>query len=310
MMSDRPLRIAPGTETSPEHEEVILKDAGKRERKTRYRDRAPTGDSPTPAIVVRADAVVEHAPEPNVVEAHDEANEYPPLTWTNYVEWRKSKCPPYDYRLAKDVNDPEAGDPNWHYAVDEVNHAIHEFVGEVAELGQLFVENGPEAFAEPVRRKLIDECGDIFFCACWVMDAYGKNPIDDTDGIELLKFEGQTPLHQLAELISAQWSDSERGLHPRVAQVIEATYQRGMLEAQTLAGLLCDSYKKLRYQYRSQSVSKQISRIVGVMIIVNQFLVLAGSTVREALMANCHKLDTRYPNGFELGGGDRTGKGA
>jgi hypothetical protein len=293
-MSDENLRIAPGTEGDAE---VVLKDAGKRERKTRYRDRtlgdlaipkvAMAADATTeiPTLVIHAGVVVEHSPEPI---------EEPRLTWAKYIEWRKGKCPPAEGR-------PE---------LDEVNQAIHEFVGEVAELGELFLEYGAETFVEPVRTKLVDVCGDILFCACWVMDAYGQNPIDDTDGIELLRFEPGHTLLQMAELIAAKWSDTDQKLHSRVTSVLEGVYQRAMLEAQTNAGLLCNSYKKLRYQRRAQDVSVQISRVVGVLITVNQFLVLASSTVLDALLVNTAKLDVRFPDGHTIGGGDRTGKGA
>ena len=47
-------------------------------------------------------------------------------------------------------------------AEDEV--ATHELVGEVDELGELFLTNGSGAFFRDSLDKLIDECGDILFC--------------------------------------------------------------------------------------------------------------------------------------------------
>jgi hypothetical protein len=142
------------------------------------------------------------------------------------------------------------------------------------------------------------------------MDAYGENPINDTDGIELLHFDGPSTLHELHEMISHAYSDSSIEMHLSLASLVNAAIGNGMLEAQTLAGLLCGSFKKLKYHHRVIDVSKQIAQVIGVLIVVNQFLIIAGSSIKEALLVNYTKLNSRYPSGFKAGGGDRTGKGA
>ena len=314
-MSDpTPLRIDP--DTVSEDEEVVLKDAGRKERKPRYRDKglqvAPAHEASLENPHIQLPGGGETVTMPTEGGAGPSGRILGPsgkpareVTWTGYIAWRKTKCPPYDYENSPQVAivpetypcDPYADEEmRRRRGLEEISHAIHEFVGEVAELGQLLIENGPAVFTEPARAKLIDECGGILFCGCWVLDAYGSNPINDSDGIELVRVTEESTLYQLAYILA-----NGPEAHDRIARTLQSVIMRSMLEAQTLAGLLCNSYKKLRWQRRAQDVEQQVSRVIGVMLIVNQLLIIANSTVEAALRHNQTKLDARFPGKSGVG---------
>ena len=65
------------------------------------------------------------------------------------------------------------------------------------------------------------------------------------------------------------------------------------------------------YQKRSQDIDKQVGRIVAALLAVNQILIIANSSVEEALTVNRTKLNARYPDGWHArrGGGIREGAG-
>ena len=44
-------------------------------------------------------------------------------------------------------------------------------------MGSLFIENGPMSFWGDLRDKLIDECGDIFFCGAVGIRRLGREPV-------------------------------------------------------------------------------------------------------------------------------------
>lgn len=217
--------------------------------------------------------------------------------FARYCDWRTTKCRP------RDVTTPEG-----HIA--EVNQALHEFVGEVAELGELLHAQGVAAFTVG-RPKLIDEIGDVFFCGAWLLDAYGPSPLRQADAPSadmMISPERADEASALAGFLHdatpRPLSDEERG--QVMFMINQFSWQMGIH-----AGLLCNSFKKTVYQERPQPLDVQLIRVLTVLSIAAYFLIAAGSSVSEALRANITKLDARYPNGYEgPGGGNRTGKGA
>ena len=240
------------------------------------------------------------------------------LTWPKYLEWRKTKCRPYDYEVGpvRATTDIPAGPPpsedlSRERCLEEIDQATHEFVGEVAELGELFLTHGPSAFFGDARTKLIDECGDILFCGAWCFDAWGHNPLAHSeDDLELMRVTDEHECAQLAGVLANVPAQRVLG-NDRFCNALAVLVFRLMLAAQTCAGLLCNSFKKLRYHRRAQDVEVQIGRIAQALFAVNQILILANSSVEEALTVNMRKLDSRYPDGYVpgQGGGIRTGGG-
>lgn len=243
------------------------------------------------------------------------------LSWTSYLAWRKTKCRPYDYETAKamigSILEPKIHSINGITAdrvLEEIDQAIHEFVGEVAELSELFLANGPLCFfGPPLRDKLIDECGDILFCGCWVLDAYGSNPLGemDSDDLEFIRVTDEDQLAVLARVIISADINSLVS-NGRFMYAIDTKVRTALMTAQMHAGLLCNAYKKLRFQRREQNIETQVNRVASAFFHINQILIIANSSVEEALKVNQRKLDARFPNGYQpgQGGGNRTGKGA
>lgn len=289
--------------------DAVLKDA--RAEKPRNRDRRliilpgesePVGvsreeDRPTLNL---ADIPLKH---PNETIADLDARGLIPLTWDGFLAWRKTKCRPFD-RTAFPF--PYMEQPR---ILEEIDQATHEFVGEVAELAQLFAENGPSVFFGDLRTKLIDECGDILFCAAWALDSWGLNPLYEATDLEIVRVPSDSDTAFYAHCIDIE---GEKVLNDgKFVCHLGAAVINLLLHAQTNAGLLCNSYKKLRFQRREQSVDVQVGRIATVLISVNHLLLIAGSNVEEALKVNQRKLDARYPQGYQAGqgGGIRTGEG-
>lgn len=248
------------------------------------------------------------------------------LTWPTYLAWRKTKTRPFDYLngpalatvVPEQILDPEAlsaAEAVSHRArersLEEIDQATLEFIGEVAELGELFTEHGPTVFWGNLRDKLIDECGDILFCATWAFDAWGANPLAEADDLELMRVTDENELTAFAAAIAGNQMGIVLG-NARFVSMLGGMVFNLMLSAQTNAGLTANAFKKLRYQRRAQDVEKQIGRIANVLIVVNQILIVANSSVEEALKVNMRKLDARRPGGYNpaVPGGIRTGEGA
>lgn len=224
------------------------------------------------------------------------AEEAPSLTWKSYVAWRTTKCPERDL----DVEAERLAD---------LDQATHEFVGEVAELGELFIDHGPAAFYGDERKRLIDECGDILFCGMWALDAWGLNPLaGTTDEIELLEVAEGDPILAFTEALASRPLEQVLGNQAFVSMLGGVIFQ-AMLHAQTHAGLTANACKKRVYQGRPQDEEVQVGRIINTLVAVNQILVIANSSIEEALTRNQQKLDARYPTGWTGGGGCRTGEG-
>jgi hypothetical protein len=241
------------------------------------------------------------------------------LTWPAYLAWRKTKTRHFDYErcppLAVRPTDParplsDAFDLMRERGVEEIQQGTMEMIGEVAELGELFMEAGPTTFWGEGRDKLIDECGDILFCASWALDAWGLNPLNEADDLEMIRISEDNELADFAAVIGQ--NELKVALaNPRFVSMLGGLIFNLLLTAQTNAGLTANSYKKLRFQNREQSVETQVERIARVLIAVNQILIVANSSVEEALKVNMRKLDARRPKGYDpaVPGGIRTGEG-
>ena len=238
------------------------------------------------------------------------------LTWDQFLAWRKTKCRPFDGMGTKFALQPgsltgnEESEFARRRALEEIDQAILEFIGEVAELGELLNSHGPGTFLGSLRDKLIDECGDIFFCGVWALDAWGENPLYGVQDLEVIRVTDDDILAAFARALAPHNAAQALG-DPGFLQALNTSILALMLGIQTNAGLLANSFKKLRYQGRAQEVQTQVSRIAQVLLSVNQILIIANSSVEEALKVNMKKLDARFPNGYQpgVGGGIRTGEG-
>lgn len=243
------------------------------------------------------------------------------ISWPKYLAWRKTKCRPYDYvsgpRIARTIGEPlwlskEEAVEHRARGLEEIDQAIHEFVGEVAELGELIANAGPTVYYEH-RDKLIDEIGDILFCGVWVMDAWGKNPLNDLkedDNVEMIDMSEMEHMAILNHVIKEHSFEEIKGHHIFLNALANHTTSL-YIAASIQAGLLCNSYKKLRFQRREQDVAQQIARVFGVFMVVAQILGVADAGIKDAMRVNMRKLDARFPHGYQpgVGGGIRTGEG-
>ena len=238
------------------------------------------------------------------------------LTWDAFLAWRKTKCRPFANEGTQFALNPgaitgnEESESARRRALEEMDQAILEFIGEVAELGELFNANGPTTFLGNLRDKLIDECGDILFCGMWALDAWSDNPLYGVQDLELIRVTDDDALAMFAQAVSPA-NFAEAFADANFLQALNTTILAFMLGIQTNAGLLANSFKKLRYQRRAQEVKTQVSRIANVLLSVNQILIIANSSIEEALKVNMKKLDARFPKGYQsgVGGGIRTGEG-
>lgn len=217
-----------------------------------------------------------------------------------YCAWRATKC-----RL-RDISIPEQH-------LEEMDEATHQFVGEVAELGELFLKHDVQPFYVPERRaSLISEAGDIFFCGLWLLDAYRFNPFRAPEACppneivpaESLEFSRQVAA-AMAEMSPTDTldADSKQSL---LFAVLSLSWQMGVH-----AGLLCNFFKKIRWQQNPQNRKDMAGHVGTVLAQTAQLLTMAGATVEDALARNIEKLDTRFPDGYvKPGGGIREGKGA
>lgn len=281
--------------------------------------KSPVPHAERPNLIISGANLAPPADPPAILDASGEA--IPSITWPEYIAWRKTKCRPFDYKQHPSVATYDSMrcniDPDFDFdavkarALEEIDQATHELVGEVAELGELMSVSGIQAFYGD-RSKLIDECGDIFFCACWALDAWGLNPLEkapEGEGVELLSPDEDDPRLNLGRFIATY--PAERAVtSANFVHDITRTILSDMLAMQTAAGLTSNSFKKLRFQRREQSVETQVSRIAEVLMLTAGILLLAHSSVEEALKVNQKKINARYPNGQTgLSGGIRTGDG-
>lgn len=212
----------------------------------------------------------------------------PADNWDAYCAWRRTKTP------VRDLKDPAQ-------AMEEMDQAIHEFVGEVAELSELFQQGEIRCYLNPTARsKVIDEAGDILFCGCWVLDAWRRNPLEHTG--QPLVFQPRN-----TDSFGAQIADSLRrgAVGPRESEIVGQLTTILLNRMLTSAGLLSNSFKKLKFQKRDQNADIQATRVLKVFKALDGILWNCDSSIQEALRYNVEKLDARYPDGHQTGGGIR-----
>lgn len=185
-----------------------------------------------------------------------------PLTWETYCEWRHTKCP------QRDLSEPMQRD-------EEITQATLELVGEVAEVNLLSLEYGNLLLCEPHRSKLIDECGDCLFCACWVATAWNNEP----------PFNGGIP---------------EKG-----EKSCEIYIEESIAKVSYYSGILANRLKKQRYQGKKQNKSEMARLSEFAIMHITDILEQVGSSVDETLRVNIAKLNKRFPRGHTPDGGIR-----
>jgi len=276
------------------------------------------GKTPPPIKLAMIDDDAPSDP-PRLVNIH--GGDLNPLTWPDYLAWRKTKCKPRkndrgELEAYAEENHEHVGESyirerwpkqDW---IEEIDQATHELVGEAAELAELFLDNGLATFFGDFRTKLIDECGDIFFCGAWALDAWGINPLADLDDLELVRIADDSFLALFTEGIAAHTLEQVAENHQFTAALQRLTNIL-LIDIQTSAGLTSNAFKKLKFQRRDQAASVQVGRLMKALTTVNTLLIVANSSVEEALKTNQRKLNARFPEGYKpgVGGGIRTGAG-
>lgn len=214
-----------------------------------------------------------------------------------YGSWRKTKCRPRDDTIEAE-------------RLEDLDQATHEFVGEVAELGELLLHGqGTEIFKRPRLGRLVDEIGDIWFTGMWLLDAWQVNSLVGEDGPHpnrVVPTDELETAQQMAVIIESGEAEGE-AVDVIMGAAGVLAFQMGIF-----AGLLCNAFKKERWQQRKQDPEVQGERIRAVLSLSAHLLAMAGCEVSNALASNMGKLDRRYPNGFQAdgpGGGIRDAKG-
>jgi hypothetical protein len=296
-----PIRVGVAPEAKAEvakDDPIVLKD--QRREKPRHRDRRVGGDGsvngPSRLILPDGSPVDELREMVGRGLVNHRGEAVTSLNWPNYLAWRKTKCRPRDLTrylapapdMTEAIRDQYARQ-GW---LEEIDQATHEFVGAVAVLGEMFIEHGVGVFFGELRDKLIDECGAIFFCGAWALDAWGFNPLTEADDLELVRVTDEDPAAQFAQILANHPPQAVLS-NRKFISVLGGLLFNLMLAAQIAAGLTAHSFKKLKFQAREQDVQEQVGRIVSVLLHVNQILIIANSSVEEALRKNQRKLDAR-----------------
>lgn len=274
----------------------------------------PNSPKPKLSLVGANGRPIDEAPEDIRVLDH-RGEETSSLTWPQYIAWRKTHCRPFNYTLEpQNAFNLALTDHARSRALEEIDQATLEFIGEVAELAEVFLKHGIKAYypglgspprgkAITPREKLIDECGDILFCAVWLMDAWGQNPLAGADDLELLRVTDENPDAMVAQSIAEDEGQELLGRVDFVSFVAQTTKQI-LVSAQTKAGLLANSAKKLIYRRNQpQDPEVQIGRVCEVLAMVNRILIMANSSIEEALRVNQAKLNARRPGGYDKDAG-------
>jgi NTP pyrophosphatase (non-canonical NTP hydrolase) len=204
------------------------------------------------------------------------------MTWREYCAWRRTKTPPRDLEgpnsgelvfLQREAK-TGAGIVKGAAQIEEITQASLELIGEVAELFEAIVIRGRP------RAQLLDEVGDVIFCAVWALDAWSRNPLSDREDLKTRERPAPPP-------------DVPRDLFWRI------------LPALLEAGLLANAVKKLRYQRVLPDVAAQTEHILVTLDAVALLLASSGISLDEAIQHNMDKLNKRYPSGWVPGGGIR-----
>lgn len=231
-------------------------------------------------------------------------------TWSEYCEWRKTKCPPPEFRGAV-----------W---LDELDQAIHEMIGEMGELTYLMTENGPFFMANDpevakIRRHLEDEIGDLIFTTSWVFDCIDPSFFGTRGRI----VEGFLPSDQ-REAVRATYDDIKRlNLSPGILNQLHKAPDEvqsivmfwlnqvngTLLTMFSNAGLISNRFKKIRWHRISTQNGNpfydQAQNLFMLMVGLDAICTLTGISMTNAVYRNRVKLDQRFPDGWKPGGGKR-----
>lgn len=159
---------------------------------------------------------------------------------------------------------------------EEITQATLEFIGEVAEVTANILWNSENLRTCDGKRNIINECGDAIFCGSWVIDSWNQCKLIDRSDLRIsnVNHEGESLLELAAE-------------------------------ASRFSGELANRLKKHKYQGKEQDPSLMASYTTCALLCIQLILEVVGSSVEEALRMNIDKLNRRYPNGFQTGGGIR-----
>lgn len=269
---------------------------------------------PNPVIVVDGQVPTETSPvseqgSPQTsIGSNESGPSSPPepsprdLTWGQYTKWRESKCPPPWTRL------PLSSE------VDELDHAIHEAVGEWAELIDSLKAIGFNLFTEPeAKAEVVGELGDCLFTINWLLNALGvgmgvsEQKIADcfVDTQKLHHFHGRrSKLSGIKSAILKHPVISNEGERAAMGNWLH-DIDSLLLNGAAGLGKVSDFFKKIRWHQRQLTEGDSINSVVQALYALECICVLCGTTTIDAALGNIEKLNKRYPNGYETGGGKR-----
>jgi hypothetical protein len=235
----------------------------------------------------------EPKPEPQAATAS------PTDSWTAYSDWRKTKCPSEGIRSK----------------VEDLDQAVHEFVGEVSEFAAVICDEGWTKCIDDTRRKLLFEAGDVFFCGVWLMDACGSNVLREQAEIEFGGEDQDGHAERLMRLVIGYLENEAKpggASDESWASDVDSTSMAlnlSALQACIRAGSICDSFKKAVWQKRPIAAGNFYMPVLQVFYVVERILGLFGHRTVDALKSKVEKLNARFPDGWQPGGGKREGIG-
>lgn len=220
-----------------------------------------------------------------------------PMTWASYSSWRQSKCPSPGYRVGA--------------SLEEYDQAVHEAVGEAAELSQLLIENGPAGVFDPaLRTKVADELGDCLFTFTWLNDVLGQALAGDINS-SLLDHVTHKRLDDLAGLVARGDLDTLGNPGAAPPELLQG-YHEWQLEMMMAAlhatfriGIFSNAFKKLRWQKVSTPKTLLAEHLFFALVSLDVIATLHGLSMEGIAHANMAKLNARFPDGWEPGGGKR-----
>jgi hypothetical protein len=206
-----------------------------------------------------------------------------------YSKWATAKCPP-----------AACGTPT------AAIHPTIELFGEIGETVEHFMRGGVRLTLESDHRaKLIDEIGDVVFCAVWVLRAMGfeealSRPeflFDPAETDELW----ENGLKVVLEAIRAKTPERITVASAKYRMTVEPYFSLLTVNG----GNAANKIKKIAYQHVDVPKNQIVELLLGVISACNCILALHNVEFFEAIQANVNKLDARFPEGWKPGGGVR-----
>jgi hypothetical protein len=221
------------------------------------------------------------------------------LTWAEYSEWRQSKCPPPELRFPLDP------------LADELDQAIHEAVGEWAELTELICTSLFQLLVVPQRRlELLDELGDAYFTTCWVLAALGaampaRAVSDAFTPMQTLEHDRAT-MAALAGARDVLHSPPQATTQQRSAMnAWELAIKGLLLHGISEIGATANFWKRVRWHSSDTPIQLTIDAVHGALHTLERLCVITGTAPLAAVLGNIEKLNRRFPDGWVPGGGNR-----